>query len=452
MNDDMAHVNDDAQCTESGHALAQSVAPAAPTAFQQDRLRSMLGHAISNSPYYREAIGDRGDRDIALRDLPILTKRTLMEEFDRILCSRRLDLDLLERHQKGVNAAEPLFDKFRIFSSSARTGQRAFAVYDRNAWDLTVSGMRRALGMLGISEDTRIIAVGSPAELNLINGLMHALRGRYIIGPPLTVATPLNEMVAALNEFQPQVVITFPSFIQPLADEQAAERLRIRPLMFCSMAEPLTQEVRDLAHRTWGALVLNIYAATEVGLIAVECPFTQGLHVAEDLLLVENVDANNRPVPAGLAGHKVLITTLFNRTMPLIRYELPDLVTVATSPCACGRSGLRLAHVAGCREDAQLLPARNGGRVPVHTLHLHAPLMRIPEVRHFQITAHRGALTVRVTLKKASSNGRALTLVRKAVLLEIDRVGAAIERLTIEAVDEAPKFSVRPRKKLVRVG
>ena len=109
--------------------------------------------------------------------------------------------------------------------------------------------------------------------------------------------------------------------------------------------------------------MLNAYGSTEANLIGVECPWATGLHVFEDLLALEVVDEHNRPVPPGVAGHKLLVTTLFNRTLPFIRYELSDLVTVADGPCPCGRPHLRLASVQGRREDVLSLPARNGGRV-----------------------------------------------------------------------------------------
>jgi phenylacetate-coenzyme A ligase PaaK-like adenylate-forming protein len=105
--------------------------------------------------------------------------------------------------------------------------------------------------------------------------------------------------------------------------------------------------VRALARDVWDAIVMNIYGATEVNLIGAECPWRSGLHVAEDSIILEVVDEHNRPVPAGVAGHKLLVTTLFYRLLPLIRYEISDIVTLASEPCRCGRPGLRLASIQG---------------------------------------------------------------------------------------------------------
>lgn len=158
------------------------------------------------------------------------------------------------------------------------------------------------------------------------------------------------------------LVLTYPSFIRRLAEEQEAGRLRISVRQFGSFAETLTPDVRELASRVWGAKVLHGYGTTEAGVIGQECPWTTGLHVFADQLAVEVVDEHNRPVPAGVTGHKVLVTTLFNRTFPLIRYEFSDLVQIAAGPCSCGRPHLRLASLEGRREDVLTLPGVPAGR------------------------------------------------------------------------------------------
>jgi phenylacetate-coenzyme A ligase PaaK-like adenylate-forming protein len=59
------------------------------------------------------------------------------------------------------------------------------------------------------------------------------------------------------------------------------------------------------------------------------------------------VDEKNRPVPAGTPGAKVLVTVLYSRTVPLIRYQLDDSVTLNAGHCPCGRPFQRLSRVEG---------------------------------------------------------------------------------------------------------
>ena len=81
------------------------------------------------------------------------------------------------------------------------------------------------------------------------------------------------------------------------------------------------------------------------GTFAVECQAHDGLHVFEDLFILEPVDHQNRPVPAGEYADKVLLTVLFNYTQPLIRYELTDSICMAATPCPCGYTFARIQGI-----------------------------------------------------------------------------------------------------------
>jgi phenylacetate-CoA ligase len=404
--------------------------------FQRHRLREMVQHAVANSPYYRDVVGELGDDPIDLQRLPVLTKTTLMAEFDRIVTDRRLRLADVEQHLAGGAAAEPMFGEYRIVGSGGTTGQRGVVVYDQAAWDVAVAGILRMMAIQEIPRDARVLGIGAPTPLHMTNRLFAELRARRRDAPRIAVTTPLSEMIEALNADQPDVMVTYPSVIRRLAEAQNDGRLRILPRQFTSVAETLTQDVRRLAADTWGAPVLNAYGSTEANFIGSECPWTSGIHVAEDLLVFEVVDEHNRPVPAGVAGHKVLVTNLFNRTLPFIRYELSDLVTVARGSCPCGRPHLRLASIEGRREDMLSLPARHGGRVKVHALLLGETLLHMPEVRQYQLSPRPDGLLVRVVLRDATQRGEVLLAVQAAIEAEFRRLDAIVETFAVEAVDE----------------
>jgi phenylacetate-coenzyme A ligase PaaK-like adenylate-forming protein len=124
-----------------------------------------------------------------------------------------------------------------------------------------------------------------------------------------------------------------------------------------SVAETLTQDVRDLARTVWNVPIVNVYAATEIGVIGQECEQAAGMHLAEDLFVLEVVDEANRPVPPGVQGAKVLVTPLTNDALPVIRYELSDLVIMADGPSAAVRPSRALPIARRCCRF-RLLPAR----------------------------------------------------------------------------------------------
>jgi phenylacetate-CoA ligase len=418
-------------------------------AFQRRRLREVVRHARVHSSYYRRVIGDVGKDEVRLDKLPILTKATLMAEFDRIVTDRRLTRADAEQHLAGDRAGDLLFGEHRVFASGGTTGERGIVVYDQAAWDVAVACVPRLMNIQGIAAGARVLGIGSPSPFHLTNRVFAEFRAGRADVPRLAVTMPIREIVDALNAYQPEVLITYPSFIRRLAEEQRSGRLRIAPRQFGSAAETLTQDVRDLAKETWGTAVLNVYGTTEANLIGAECPWTAGVHVLEDLVVLEVVDEHNHPVPPGVVGHKVLVTTLFNRTLPLIRYEFSDLATVAEGPCRCGRPHLRLASLQGRREDVVSLPGQDGGRVSVHALQLQAPLHRMPGVRQFQVCPRPAGLLVRLVLQEAAVAGEILESARRAIEAELEQAGAAIETLTIEAVDEIGRAGNGAKEKLV---
>jgi len=418
-------------------------------AYQQSRLRAIVRYAAANSPFYGEMLRDIGDGEIDLQHLPVLTKTTLMAEFDRIVTDKRLRLADIERHLASSRAGELLYGEYRIVATGGTTGQRGVVVYDQTAWETSVANVQRALAILGLAPEARVLGIGAPTSLHVTNRLFAELRPGRADAPRLAVTMPLGDVVAALNAYQPDTILTYPTYIRRLAEEQQAGRLQISPRKFCSVAEPLTPDVSELSRETWGASVLNSYGSTEAGVIAQECPWTTGLHVVEDLLVLEVVDRNNQPVPDGVPGEKVLLTNLFNRTLPLIRYELSDLVTVAEGPCPCGRSLRRLASIGGRREDLLSLPGRNGGRVSMHAVQLEGPLLRIPEVRQFQVSLRNDALQVRLVLRERATVDQVVRSALQAVETELGRANAVLTMLSVEIVDEIASAGTGAKRKLV---
>ncbi|MCW5658901.1 MAG: phenylacetate--CoA ligase family protein [Burkholderiaceae bacterium] len=416
---------------------------------QRNRLRELLRHAAAHSPHYRHLLGASHDGDVSLQELPVLTKATLMAQFELIVTDPRLRLAELERHLTGHRAAEPFGGAFRVVGSGGTSGQRSVAVYDVAAWETAVAGVLRAMEIADIAAPTRLIGIGAPTPLHLSNRLLAELRAGRSDMPVLSVTTPIDEIVRTLNAWRPEAVVTYPSLIRRLAEEQREDRLRIAPRTFCSVAETMTPDLRSLAHDTWGALVLNGYASTETGVMAQECPCGGGLHVFEDLLIVEVVDAQNRPVAPGVVGHKVLVTNLFNQALPLIRYELPDLAALAQVPCACGRSLWQLASIEGRREEVLRLPARSGGSIDVHAFLLGETLLHLPAVHQYQLAPRPHGLLARVVLRDASVAAQTLSAARQAIAAELERLGACVATVEVEAVDHIARTGSGAKQRLV---
>jgi hypothetical protein len=177
----------------------------------------------------------------------------------------------------------------------------------------------------------------------------------------LDARQPLAELVSGLNAFQPQVLFGYPSTLALLADEQQAGRLRLGLTKVTTVSEVRTPVERKISE-AWRVAPFNWYGISEGGVLAADCRHHEGMHVFEDLFLVENVDEEGRPVPDGVVGGKLLLTNLFNRTQPIIRYELSDMVVLDSRPCPCGRSFRRVVRIEGRTSEILRFRRRQAAR------------------------------------------------------------------------------------------
>ena len=418
--------------------------------FQRDRLSRALRHAATASPHYRHAIGMAVGDGASLADLPALTKRELMDNWDRIVTDPRLRLRDVERHLGSPRAGALILGEYRAYATGGTTGERAIVVYDQPGWLQTIANMLRLLRTLGATPQARAVGIGAPTPLHITNRAFAELRSGRSDVPRLSVLTPLSETVAALNQYQPEIIFTYPSFIRRLAEEQDAGRLAIRPARFVSTAEVLTEHVRQLAAETWGARVLNGYGTTEAGMLGTECDQAAGVHIAEDMVVLEPVDDANRPVASGTTGTKVLVTTLYNSTLPLIRYEISDVVATEADPCPCGRPYGRIASLDGRREDTLTLLAPDGGQVRLHAGRLRAPLDGIPGVRQYQLVQRSAdSILVRITVRRGADSGDVAASTWSTIEHELRRAGVRPGILDIEVVDAIERRGIAAKECLV---
>jgi phenylacetate-CoA ligase len=121
--------------------------------------------------------------------------------------------------------------------------------------------------------------------------------------------------------------------------------------MVCA-GEPMPEPTRLLLEKGWGVDVYNHIGGTEAGAWAGMCCEKRGMHVMEPHFILEMVDLEtmSKPVSPGAKG-VVVLTPLCRRCVPLIRFNLKDIMMVMKEPCSCGRTSLRVDQVLGRVDD-----------------------------------------------------------------------------------------------------
>jgi phenylacetate-CoA ligase len=316
-----------------------------------------------------------------------MTKDDLMANWDRVVTDRRLTLELVEGHLAGVESDTYLFDELHAVASGGSTGRRGIFVFGWRAWAKAYAGFMRpslwdrAVAPELAAQPMRVAMVGARIATHMTSAMPQTFANPMVDVALFPVTQPIDRIVAGLNAYQPLALMGYPSMLALLAAEARAGRLRILPRRVTTTSEPLLPEVRRALTEAFCAPVANMYGTSEAGPIGVGCFRRPGIHLCDDLVIVEPVDLDGRPVPPGVRSDKLYVTALVNPTLPLIRFELTDQVTFLDGPCPCGSAHQLIADVESRLDDVFTYP---GGLV-VHPHVFGAQLRRDRGIVEYQV-------------------------------------------------------------------
>ena len=176
---------------------------------------------------------------------------------------------------------------------------------------------------------------------------------------------PSERLLAIFQTWRPTVTWTTPSYAWFLG-ESAKENginpadLSIRKIFVAGEPGGSIPETKQSIEELWNADVYDYYGLSDIfGACAGQCEYKQGLHWAEDHILVEVVDPDTgEEVPEGERGEMIL-TSLKKVARPLIRFRTGDIVSYTTEPCACGRTHMRLNGIHGRLDDMLIIKGVN---------------------------------------------------------------------------------------------
>ncbi len=423
---------------------------------QDERLLTIVRYAAAHSPFYRERFaGIELTDDLDIAALPTLDKATMLDNFDSIVTDPRLSLKTVEAHLAELADRDDdplLLGRYRAMESGGTTGRRGIFVYGREDWAEVLGGLIRwSGGFLGLTPRLprrRIATVAADSPLHMTGRMGRSLDIGLARPLNLDAGSGLPDIVDALNRHRPESLAGYPSVLALLAEEQIAGRLRIDPGVLATTSEVCTAEMRDAIEAAWGEVPFNCYASTETGMLAGDCDRHTGLHVFSDQVLLEVVDADNRPVPPGKQGSRVLVTNLVNRVQPLIRVEMGDLVTIAAGRCPCGRPHPLIEAVDGRSDDLIELPAIAGGTVTVHPRAIRVPLGTIPAIREYRVV-HEPKNVLRVEAVLGPNGQEVHGEIASRLRAALAESGARPPRVVVEPVAAIPRHPGSGKRRLI---
>ena len=289
------------------------LSPDALERLQLRRLQLLLQHAATRSPLWRERFAALGATPADVRcvaDLALLpvTSREDLRAPERLLAEGFV--------RKGLKVA----------TTSGSTGRRTTSYFDRDAWYIGKHLLKlRARFACGMRPTDRV-ALFQEADPERRPSRFGGRARTY------SIHVPPEEIIDDVAEFAPEVLYGFPGHLLLLG---LAASGRVRPRLVFTSGELLAEATRRQLEALLGARVYDVYGSTEAKEIAWECPERAGYHVNADWVIVETMPATDE---LGRATDQILVTSLANHAMPLIRYAIGDTGELLAGRCPCGRS------------------------------------------------------------------------------------------------------------------
>jgi phenylacetate-CoA ligase len=305
-------------------------------------LIQILTHCQKNVPYYADMIGEIGGweqieehPELYLSKLTVLTKDIIRNNFEELKSKD------LEKRQHYFN------------TSGGSTGEPIKLVQDKEFadWSAAITAMYSYWVGRDIGE-TEVILWGS--ERDVFEGTMgwkanffNFLNNVTYVNAFQMNSQKMREFIQIIDKKHPKLILAYVQSIYELAKFAEQEKIEITPQRaIITSAGTLYPWMREKIESVFQCRVFNRYGSREVSDIACERPGYDGLWAAPWGNYIEIVDDDNNLVPAGVEGN-ILITSLRNYAMPLIRYQIGDRGILSDN----NSSGQILTRVSGRNVD-----------------------------------------------------------------------------------------------------
>jgi phenylacetate-CoA ligase len=314
--------------------------------FQEQKLLELLAYVNENSPYYKrlfakENIDIKNIKTLEdLQLLPVTSKEDLQKYNDDFLCVPTNKI--IDYATTSGTLGEPV--TFGLTDNDL----------ERLAYNEAIS-----FDCAGIKEGD-VVQMMTTIDRRFMAGLAYFLGLRKMKVGVIRVGAGIPELQwDSILKYKPTHLITVPSFLLKLIEYAEnnnidynnssikgaiciGESLRNQDFSMSILSKKITDK--------WNIKLFSTYASTEMSTAFTECEHSIGGHHHPELIIIEVLDENNKPVKNGESG-ELTFTTIGVEAMPLVRFKTGDIVQLHNEPCACGRNTLRVGPVIGRKQQ-----------------------------------------------------------------------------------------------------
>lgn len=291
---------------------------------KEKRFRNIIKYAYKKSKFYRElytahGISERDLGNISIEGLPTTNKEILMNNLDDVLTVSDITKEELVDFISENKIPNYLFmSKYHVINTSGTSGNQGIFVYSKKDWDSIYPYIATTFSFTFKRKKTAYVGClgGHYAALSFVSWLDKGIPGIFCNLKIIDINKPIENIIKELNDFQPDLLGGFFNQLKILAQYQEKGDLSIHPEVILNCSEPVIPHDKIFIENIFKASLNNLYGFAECLISGVGKSKDPGIYLFDDKVLIE------------IKKDHILVTNLFNKTQPIIRYRVDDFLTL----------------------------------------------------------------------------------------------------------------------------
>ncbi|MCX6665666.1 MAG: hypothetical protein NT038_06370 [Euryarchaeota archaeon] len=288
---------------------------------QQRKFRRIVRYAFDHSSFYRELYKSEGItradlKSIPFDKLPSITKNMVMERFDDVLTDSNVTKsEVLDFLAQSKDPNELFKGKYHVVHTSGSSGKIGVFLYNKREWDYLFPYITTSYDFRFSKKKSVFLGAtgGHFAGVSFSSWMNKGFSRLFTETLVVDINEPTERLVEKLNAFQPDIVGGYFTGLKVLAEQQEKGNLRIHPSLLVNCAEGnIILHQKEYITGVFHAPMNNNYGFAECIIVGVGRDEYGGILLRDDLVLIEFFE------------DYILVTNLFNKTEPLIRYRIDD--------------------------------------------------------------------------------------------------------------------------------
>lgn len=362
---------------------------------QLDKLNVILNHAYNTVPYYRTLFNENNlvlDGKVKLKTIEEIKKIPFLTK--QIIKNEKTSLYSHEHHER----------KAYQNSSGGSSGEPVHFLQDQHYLNIGGANALLSYSWRGAEPSESVIYIWGAerdtfeGKKPIFNSVKEFLRNIIVLNCYKMTEDNMLDYIKILNKHKPRLIIAYIESIYEIAKFAKRNNINVEPQHAIHGAAGTVHDfMRDEVEGVFQCKVFNHYGSREVGSIASECKEHCGLHILMDNVFVEIIDEKGNVCENGEDG-EVVVTTLNNYSMPLIRYKIGDIGAKSEySTCACGVNYQKLKYVKG--RTTEQFKTKKGSRID--SVMLGSLFYFHDKIQLFQMTQEKlDLISIKIVVKK----------------------------------------------------